>query len=96
MDHWTLTVLSVLITVVTVLFVATFAREPWWRHPFGQSVMALAVAILIFQVLSLLRQFFGAEYWGREWALGFGRTLVLVAISQRLWVLLRMRRRDHR
>lgn len=94
MDHWSLTVLSVAIAIVTLSFIAVFAREPWRRHSFGQSVMALAVAILIFQALGLLRQFLGDDYAGRQWALGVGRLIVLVAMTQRLWVLVRARRGD--
>jgi NO-binding membrane sensor protein with MHYT domain len=93
-DHWTLSVLSILIALVALAFVALFAREPWWRHPFGQSVMVLTIAILIFQALAIARTFLGPDYWGREWFLGVGRAFVLVSISQRLWVLFRERRRD--
>lgn len=91
-DPLYLSILSAAILVVTSLFIAVFACEPWWRHQFGQSVMALAAAVWIFSLLSVLRQLLGAEYLGRVHLLTLGRLLVLVAITQRLAVLLRARR----
>ena len=92
-DPLYLSVLSALILTVTTIFIGVSAREPWWRHQFGQSVMALAAAVWIFSLLSVLRQLLGSEYVGRVHLLTLGRVLVLIAITQRLAVLLRARRR---
>lgn len=93
-DPILLTVLAVANLAVTTCFIVVFAAEPWRKTTFGQSVMALAVAIFIFSLLAVLRQVLGPDYWGREWLLGAGRTLVLVGMFQRLYVLARQRARD--
>lgn len=93
-DPLILTVLAVANLTITTAFICVFAAEPWRKSTFGQSVMALAVAIWLFSLLAVLRQVFGPDYWGREWLLGIGRGLVLLGMFQRLVVLARERARD--
>lgn len=94
MDPLFLTVLSFGILAVTSVFICLFVFEPWWRSAFGQSVMALALAVWIFSLLAVLRQVLGDDYAARVWLLGAGRTLALLAISQRTYVLVTARRRQ--
>ena len=91
-DHFILAALSVAILLTYVGFIIEFSRDPWWRTPLGQSLMVLAFAIVIFSLLAVTRQFLGPDYWGREWFLGIGRFLVLVAGLQRWYVLRKARR----
>lgn len=89
-----LTVLSFAAFGVVTLFIVVFAREPWWRHPFGQSVMTLSVALWMLTSLGILRIQFGEDYAARPYLLGGGRLLVVLAMSQRVFVLLREQRAD--
>lgn len=93
-DPLILAALSVAILIVYVGFMAEFARDKWWRSMLGQSLMVLAFAIVIFSLLAVARQVFGDDYWGREWFIGIGRTLVVVAGAQRWYVLRKARRSD--
>ena len=95
-DHFILAILSVAILLTYVGFMIEFARDLWWRSMLGQSLMVLAFAVVIFSLLAVARQFLGPEYWGRQWFIGIGRTLVLIAGLQRWYVLHQARRRDRR
>lgn len=85
---------SVLVVLVTGAFLAVFVREPWTRHPFGQSVMVLTVGVLLLAGLGLAVYVLGPDYPGREYAVLTGRLLVAAAMGQRLYVLVRERRKD--
>jgi hypothetical protein len=83
--------------LVSVLFIVGFHfhRKYAWRYTwFGQSVMILAVAVLMFSMLGLLQQVLGPNYWGQEVLRLVARILVSVAMTQRLWVLFRIERTD--
>ena len=83
-----------LTALVTLAFLAVFVREPWTKHPFGQSVMVLSVGVLLLSCLGLAVYIFGPNYPGREYAVLTGRLLITVAMGQRLVVLIRARRKD--
>jgi amino acid transporter len=77
--------------VVTGVFIAIYAREPWRRTWFGQSIMILAIAVLIFSALGTLATFW-PDYPFREEIRLLGRVLIAIAMTQRLVVLIRLRR----
>lgn len=87
---------SVLVVVMTAAFLLAFVFEPWIRHPFGQSVLVLTVGVLLLASLGLAVYVLGPDYRFREQAVLVGRLLVAAAMGQRLWVLLRERRKDQR
>lgn len=86
--------LAVLNLTVVTIFIAIFAREPWRRSAFGQSVMTLAVAVWLFSLLGVLLTVLGEDYRFREEIRTVGRLLVFAAMVQRLIVLVRARRAD--
>lgn len=92
-DPWYLIAESVGIFVVTLMFVAVYLTEPWWRNITGRALMAFAVATGTFQGLALARYFLGDDYAGRDQILGAARLVVLIAISALLFALYRERRR---
>ena len=90
-----LTTLSILLFTVSLLFVGAFATERYWhRTPFGQSVMVLAVAVGILALTGLIRTFAGTDFRGADVLLAMGRFLAIVAMTQRLVVLLKAQRND--
>lgn len=76
--------------IVTAVFIGIYAREPWRRTWFGQSIMILAVAVLIFSTLGTIATFW-PDYPFREEIRLCGRLLIAVAMTQRLVVLVRLR-----
>lgn len=93
-DPWYLVALSVGIFVVTVMFVAVYLTEPFWRTTVGRALMAFAVATGAFQGLALARYFLGDDYAGRDQILGGARCVVLLSVSALLFALYRERRRN--
>ncbi len=93
-EVWLYAASAGLLAIVTTLFLLVFAREPWTKHPFGQSVMVLSIGVLLLSCLGLAVYIFGPDYPGREYAVLTGRLLITVAMGQRLVVLLRARRKD--
>lgn len=92
---------SLFVVVFNVAVSGTFIiayhghRAHAWRFSwFGQSVMILAVAVLMFSVLGLLGTVLGPNYWGEDVLRLLARMIVTVAMTQRLWVLLRIERSD--
>lgn len=82
-------VLSALTLPWTVYFIAIYALDGWWRQKFGWSLMAIAVAVLLACVASLMWRVFGVTSpWLSVsiWAFAlFGmvtRTLVLRAAQR--------------
>lgn len=86
-------VLSTAVLIASTVFIAIFAREPWWRAPFGRSVMTMAAGIWLFAIIATLRQWLGPDYRGREIVRDSAQTLVLLAMVERIVVLVRARRR---
>lgn len=83
--------------IVSSAFIVAYHRHRRhaWRHSwFGQSVMILAVAILMFSALGLLSQTLGRGYWGEGGLRLTARSAVAVAMAQRMWVLLRIEQGD--
>lgn len=89
-------VLSTAVLIASTIFIAIFSREPWWRAPFGRSVMTMAVGIWIFAAIASVRQWLGPDYPGREVVRDSAQALVLLAMVERTVVLIRARRRDKR
>lgn len=86
-------VFNVLVSLVFIVAYHRHRDHAWRRTWFGQSVMILAVAVLMFSVLGLLQQVLGPNYWGQDTLRLVARVAVAVAMTQRLWVLLRIDRR---
>lgn len=86
-------ILATATLVVASLFIALFAREPWWKQPFGQSVMIMGCAIWLHALAATLRQWLGLDYPGRDLIRGFAQAGLLFAMAQRLVVLWRARHR---
>lgn len=80
--------------VASLVFIALFSREKWWRHPFGQSVMIFAVGIFLHALAATLRQAFGLDYTGRTTMRVTAQGFLLFAMLQRTYVLVREQRRD--
>lgn len=96
---WASTVLtgsSILLIAVAMVFLLLFLREPWWRHPFGRSVMVMTGGILLLSGLGLLTYLFGPDYAAREPLVVLGRLVIAVAIVQRTAVLIHERRKDRK
>lgn len=85
---------AALVAALTLIFIVVFWREPWRKHPFGQSVMVLSFGILLLSCLGLAVYIWGPDYRFREVAVVGGRTLIAVGMAQRLLVLVRAQRRD--
>lgn len=94
MPTFLLTASSIALLVVTLAFFVCFLREPWTRHPFGQSVMVLTIGVGLLATLGLLVYALGPEYPGREVLVFTGRVLITIGMAQRLVVLVREQRRD--
>ena len=82
--------------VVSVVFIALFAREPWRRTVFGRSIMTLAAALALFSLLGVLVTFLGEDYPFRDEVRTIGRLLIFAAMTSRLYVLARLQREDRR
>lgn len=65
-DPLTYRLLAIAGLAVVIVFIGLFSREPWWRQPFGRSLMFLAVSLGLFELATALRQWFGPEYPGRQ------------------------------
>ncbi|WKN47161.1 hypothetical protein [Nocardioides sp. Arc9.136] len=88
---------SAFLLTAAVIFAVWFGfTEPWWRHPFGQSVMVLTLGIIVLSGLGLVRTIFGADYPLRDELVLVGRFLVAIGIIQRLAVLGRAQHADRR
>lgn len=85
---------ATLLLTATLAFLIVFAREPWARHPFGQSVMVLTLGVVVLASQSILTYALGQDYAARVPLVVAGRALVAAGILQRLWVLVRLRRAD--
>lgn len=88
---------SAFLLTAAVIFAVWFGTtEPWWRHPFGQSVMVLTLGVIVLSALGLLRTVLGEDYTWRDELVVLGRFLVAAGIIQRLAVLGRAQRNDPR
>lgn len=93
-DPTVFAVLAASTLVASLVFIVFFAREKWWRHPFGQSVMIFAVGIFLHALAATLRQFLGLDYAGRSAMRITAQGFLLFAMLQRTYVLVREQRRD--
>lgn len=85
-------VLSIVALVGVVAFIAVFAREPWHRSNFGRSLMVTAIAILLFSTTSVLRHWFGPDYWGYHEIRIVANVLIAYAVWTKLNTLVEARR----
>jgi hypothetical protein len=89
MDPLAYRILATIALAITTLFIGLFARQPWWRHPFGQSVMLLAAGLWLYEAATVLRQWLGADYAGRDFVRYVAQVAVLVAMGERTFELIR-------
>ena len=82
--------------LVTTIFIALFAREPWLRARFGQSVMVLSIGLWLFALTSTLRNWLGDDYAGRNAVRVGAQSLTLVAMLIRTVVLARAQWRERK
>lgn len=57
---------------------------PLWKRVkaielFALGLLVLFAAVFVYQLLPFLRQFFGEDYWGRDFARIFASSLLLLA-----------------
>lgn len=64
-------------------------RAKWWKTWIGQALLIKAVGVWILLTVSLLYQFFGPDYWGRDALRITGASLVTVGIWYALVAMLR-------
>lgn len=80
-------------------FITLYARDRWWRSPFGWSLMLLAIAVSLYSASAVLFRMFGQAYPGRDLLIITSSVLTFVAIVLRTLVLRgvqRSERADHR
>lgn len=88
--------LSSVVFVGASVFIAVFATEPWARTHFGRSLMVMAVAVWLFSLTSVLRQWFGPDYAGRTELRIVANSLVVYAVWSRLFTLIAARKNFRR
>lgn len=86
--------LTVALFVVTTVFIAAFIREPWWRAPFGRSVMVLSGGLWLYSGTAVLHIIGGSDYPGRALVVIGALSLVDLAMVSRTLVVLRAQRRN--
>lgn len=82
---------------VTLAFLLLFCRpsERWWTTWFGRSLFLLALGVFAYSATTVLWRLFG-EYPGRAALLILATSLVLVAMTIRLVVLVQSQWKGHR
>lgn len=90
------TVTALLLWLTAPGFMVFFGLDRRWSGSvMGQSLMVMAGGIWILATHGVAFQLFGPGYWGRDWFVPIGRTVVLVAFLQRIWALWDARRREY-
>ncbi len=80
--------------VVSVVFMALYSRDPWWRTLFGRSLMLLAASVFLVGLSVVLFRFVGDDYPGREVLIIVAADATFVAMLLRTIVLVRAQRAD--
>jgi FlaA1/EpsC-like NDP-sugar epimerase len=70
-----------------VAFIVLYARDRWWRSPFGWSLMMIAVAVTLYSASAVLFRLFGQEYPLRDAMILGSSALTFLAIVVRTLVL---------
>lgn len=65
------------------VFIVLFAPERWRHHPYGVSVMVMAVGIWLFSLAAVLRQFLGLEYHLRQEMRILAQGFLALAMAER-------------
>lgn len=86
--------LAIVALVGATAFIAAFSREPWRRHQFGRSLMAMAAGIWVFALTATLNIWLDYDYPLRQEMRIVAYTAINYAIWSRLFVLLQLQRRD--
>lgn len=72
---------------------------PWWRLPIGRALMMKSVGLALLVDISLLYNWFGDDYWGREVVRLVVFSLIFCGLWMQFGALLSEKwqaRRDHR
>ncbi len=64
---------------------------PWWRSWIGRALMVEAVGVFVLLTFSVLYQWFGPGYWGRDVIRITGMSVSLLGFWLVLFALLRVR-----
>lgn len=64
---------------------------PWWRSWIGRALMVEAVGVFTLLSFSVLYQWFGPNYWGRDFARISGMVVSAVGFWLVLFALLRVK-----
>lgn len=70
------------------LFIWRYSREPWRGQAFGRALMTLAAAVVVYSTATVLRQWLGPDYPGRNAArilANFGLLSTGVTMTIVLW-----------
>lgn len=76
-------ILSTATFAVGLVFLVLFAREPWRKNWYGTSVIVLALGVTLFALTTVLRQWFGMDYPGRQVIRVSAQLLILAAMLER-------------
>lgn len=69
--------------IVCSVFIPMFLPENWRRSFYGQSVIILALGIWLLTLASVLRQWLGMEYPGRQAIRIAGQGFIFIAMLER-------------
>jgi hypothetical protein len=69
--------------IVCSIFIPMFIPEGWRRSFYGQSVLVLAMGIWLLTLASVLRQWLGMDYPGRQPIRITGQMFVFIAMFER-------------
>lgn len=86
-------VLSLIVFLGATTFVIFFFSEPWYRSSLGRSLMTMAIAVWLFSLTSVLRQWFGPDYTGRTEIRIVANMLLAYAVWSRAIIIYRIRKK---
>ena len=79
-----------------LLFIWRFSRDLWYRTWFGRSLMAIAIAVLLYTLSTILFRAFGPGYWGRDVLIIVTAGLTSFALWTRTVVLIKAQNAEKR
>lgn len=65
--------------------------SPWWKSWIGRALMVEAVGVFTLLTFSVLFQWFGPDYWGRNFVRISGMAVAMVGFWLVLFALLRVK-----
>jgi exosortase/archaeosortase len=81
----TFAILTVVAWPATMLFPVIYGiTTPWWRSWIGRALMTDAIGVFTLVTLSVIVQWFGTDYWGRD----FFRIAGMAVAALGFWLIL--------